>query len=79
MFRQALNALSEKGIDPPEVLHVGSRITQDLAPARRLGMRSALFAGDRASLQATAEQLKDANLRPDVLLTEPAQIAEVVG
>ena len=42
-------------------------------------MRTALFAGDRASLQATPEQLKDANLRPDVLLTEPGQIAEVVG
>ncbi len=79
LFRQALTALGEKGIDPPQVLHVGSRIAQDLAPARRLGMRTALFAGDRASLQATPEQLKDANLRPDVLLTEPNQIAEVVG
>ena len=79
LFRPVLNALNEKGIGPSEVLHVGSRITQDLAPARRLGMRTALFAGDRASLQATPEQLKDANLRPEVLLTEPAQIAEVVG
>ena len=61
------------------MLHVGSRITQDLAPAHRLGMRTALFAGDRASLQATPEQLKDPNLRPDVLLTEPAQVAAVVG
>ncbi len=79
LFRPALSALNEKGISPSEVLHVGSRIAQDLAPARRLGMRTALFAGDRASLQATPEQLKDANLRPDVLLTEPNQIAEVVG
>jgi FMN phosphatase YigB (HAD superfamily) len=79
LFRQALTALSEKGIGPSEVLHVGSRMTQDIVPARRLGMRTALFAGDRASLQATPEQLKDANIRPDALLTELAQIAEVVG
>ncbi len=79
LFRPALAALNEKGIGPSEVLLVGSRIAQDLAPARRLGMRTALFAGDRASLQATPDQLKDANLRPEVLLTEPSQIAEVVG
>ena len=39
---------------------------------------TALFAGDKASLQATAEQLKDAHSRPDVLLTELNQIMEVV-
>ena len=78
LFRQALTALNEKGIAPAEVLHVGSRVMLDLVPARRLGMRTALFAGDRASLQATPEQLKDPAGRPDVLLTELAQIAEVV-
>ncbi len=79
LFRQAMTVLNEKGIAPAEMLHVGSRITADLVPARRLGMHTALFAGDRAALQATPEQLKDPNARPDVLLTEPAQIAEVVG
>jgi hypothetical protein len=79
LFRQALSALAEKGIEPNEVLHVGARLAQDLVPARRLGMRTALFAGDKASLQATAEQLKEPSGRPDVLLTELSQIAEVVG
>jgi len=79
LFRQALTALQEQGISAAEVLHVGSRIQQDLVPARRLGMRTALFAGDKASLQATPDQLKEANSRPDVLLTELNQIASVVG
>jgi hypothetical protein len=79
LFREALKALAEKGIEPGEVLHVGSRVQQDLVPARRLGMRTALFAGDRASLQATPEQLKEPPGRPDVLLTELGQIASVVG
>jgi len=79
LFRQALDALSERGIGPEETLHVGSSVTRDVVPARRLGLRTALFAGDKASLQATPEQMKDPHSRPDVLLTEPEQIAEVVG
>jgi FMN phosphatase YigB (HAD superfamily) len=78
LFRQALAACARHGLSPAEVLHVGSRVTQDLIPARRLGMRTALFAGDRESLQATPEQLRDPLSRPDVLLTELDQIAEVV-
>jgi FMN phosphatase YigB (HAD superfamily) len=79
LFRQALGALAERGIAPGQVLHVGSRLQQDLVPARRLGLRTALFAGDRGSLQATPEQLNQPASRPDVLLTKLKQIADVVG
>ena len=79
LFRQALSVLAEQGIGPGEVLHVGSRIGQDLVPARRLGLRTGLFAGDKASLQATPEQLKESAGRPDVLLTDLGQIREIVG
>jgi FMN phosphatase YigB (HAD superfamily) len=79
LFRRALAALAGEGIVPAQVLHVGSRLQQDLVPARRLGMKTALFAGDRASLQATPEQLRESPTRPDVLLTELTQLAEVVG
>ncbi len=79
LFRQALKVLSERSIGPAEVLYVSCRVEKGTVPARRLGLRTALFAGDRESLQATAEQMKDALTRPDVLLTELSQIAEVVG
>ena len=79
LYRSALQALAASGIGPGEVLHVGSRVQQDVIPARRLGMRTALFAGDRGSLQATPEQLGERASRPSVLLTELSQIAEVVG
>ncbi len=79
LFKQSLQQLSARGITSDQVLHVGSRLTQDLIPAKRLGMKTALFAGDRASLQATPEQLKDAHTRPDVLMTELSQISEIVG
>jgi hypothetical protein len=42
-------------------------------------MRTALFAGDKESLQATTAQMKDSATRPDVLLTELTQITEIVA
>jgi FMN phosphatase YigB (HAD superfamily) len=78
LFRKVQSAIVELGIAPEQVLHIGSSITRDLLPARRLGFRTALFAGDKASLQATPEQLKDSAGRPDVLLTELSQLEEVI-
>jgi len=79
LFKHCLIPLQSMGIAPAQVLHVGSRIARDLVPAKKLGMRTALFAGDKESLQATPEQLKDNATRPDVLLTELSQIAEIVA
>jgi hypothetical protein len=78
LLRHSLTALAGRGITPDQVLHVGSRLQQDIIPARRVGMKTALFAGDRGSLVATPEQLKETLSRPDVLLTELTQIADVV-
>lgn len=79
LFDAAVAALAKRGVTAAETLHVGSSIARDIAPAKKAGMRTALFAGDKASLAATAEQLKDAASRPDVLLTELTQIAEVLA
>src|SRR5262249_52654177 len=79
LFRRALTALARHGITPDRVLHIGSRVALDLVPARRLGMKTGLFAGDKASLQARREQLREPAGRPDVLLTQLSQIADVVG
>ena len=79
LFRMALDDLQKAGLAPEEILHVGSRMNQDIIPAKRLGMKTALFAGDKVSVQATSDQIKDAATRPDVLLTELDQITEVVG
>ncbi len=79
LFRPMLEALAKRGLEPAQVLHVGSRVVQDVVPARRLGMKTALFAGDKASLLADPEQLKEPQARPDVLLTQLDQIADVVG
>jgi FMN phosphatase YigB (HAD superfamily) len=79
LFKPVLTTLAQRGLEPAHVLHIGSRILQDIAPAKKLGMRTALFAGDKESLQATADQMKDPNLRPDALLTELGQITDIVS
>jgi FMN phosphatase YigB (HAD superfamily) len=79
LWRHLVSALDARGIEPREALHVGSRIAQDIVPAKKLGMRTALFAGDKASLAATPPQLKDPASRPDVLVTELPQILDVVA
>ena len=68
-----------KGAFEEAIADVEQALTRDIVPAKKLGMRTALFAGDRNSLAATPEQLKDHATRPDVLLTELPQIIEVIG
>ena len=53
LFRAAAHAAAARGINPGEVLHVGSNLARDIAPAKRAGFMTALFAGDRNSLVAT--------------------------
>ena len=79
LFRHALQAAAQQGVSPAQVLHIGSRIVQDIAPARKLGLRTALFAGDKDSLQASAQQLKDPATRPDVLITDLSQVTELIA
>ena len=79
LFRQVLESLEEEGIQANQILHVGSQIERDLVVAKRLGMKTALFAGDKASLEATPEQLKDPKKRPDVMLTELTQVSHLLG
>ena len=74
-----MDALAARGVKPADVLHVGSSLDRDIAPAKKYGMRTGLFAGDKASLAADPDRLKDPATRPDVLLTELTQIADVVG
>lgn len=78
LFRILLSQLEAAGINPDQVLHIGSDVEKDIIPANRLGIRTGLFAGDKGSLRATPDQLKDSASRPDVLLTDLKQISRVI-
>lgn len=64
---------------PEQVLFVGSRLQEEIAPAKKVGFWTALFAGDKRSLQATAADLQDPNLRPDRILTNLGQIRQILS
>jgi FMN phosphatase YigB (HAD superfamily) len=78
LFKHFVQAAAAQGVGPAQILHVGSRIEQDIAPARKAGMRTALFAGDKESLSASADQLKDPATKPDALLTDLGQVVEML-
>ncbi len=75
LFRRVLSRVAERGLNPTNVLHVGCDVERDIAPAKRLRMRTALYAGDRAALRASRGQLEDKSMRPDLLLSELPQLA----
>lgn len=79
LFRHLLAQVGQRGYKPGQVLHIGASIPDDVIPARKLGLRTGLFAGDKESLAAKPEQLKDPASRPDVLLTELPQISDIIS
>jgi FMN phosphatase YigB (HAD superfamily) len=79
LYETALARFARLGIAAPHVLHVGCRLNDDLAAAKRAGMRTVLYAGDKLSLQASKEDLRDPEIRPDRLITELPQLLTILG
>jgi FMN phosphatase YigB (HAD superfamily) len=78
LFKPVLLYLAKSGIMPGECLHVAASLREELAVARGLGLRTALYAGDASSLRASAADVKDPALRPDRILTDLRQIRQIV-
>lgn len=79
LYQTLLQRSREMGIAPEEILYISSRLDQDLAVAKSLGIQTALYAGDKLSLRATKEEIANPKLRPDRLLTDLSQIGELLG
>jgi FMN phosphatase YigB (HAD superfamily) len=79
LYLHALQQFQQLGISPQEVLHVGNRLRDDLAEAKRHGMRTALYAGDADSLQASKDDIRNPDIRPDRLMTDLNQIGQILN
>jgi len=79
LYQSCLKQYERQGITAKEILYVGSRLREDLAVAKKMGMRTALFAGDRSSLEASAGDLRDSSTKPDRLLAKLEDIRSVLG
>jgi putative hydrolase of the HAD superfamily len=79
LYHNCLIRFQNAGVAPEEILHVGCRLGDDLAFAKALGMRTALYAADKIALRATREEIADPLYRPDRLLTDLGQLRDVLG
>jgi FMN phosphatase YigB (HAD superfamily) len=79
LFLRAVDRFVKVGIEPEQILHVSSHVRDDLAVAKSLGMRTALYAAEKLGLQAAAEDLKDPATKPDRLITELTQVRDIIG
>ena len=78
LYAQAILRFKEIGLEPNQILHVGTRIRDDLAVAKSYGFRTVLYAGDKTSLQATGADVKNPETKPDRLITELAQLRNIL-
>ncbi len=78
MFDGVLQTLrGNYDISPAEVLYVGNDMLNDMWTASGAGCRTVLFAGDRRSLRLREGDHRCRELRPDAVVVELAQVADV--
>lgn len=79
LYREMVLKLRSAGITPEETLHVGCDLGNDLQPARKHGFITCLYTGDHKALKAPPELVADKNARPMVMITDLAQIPEMLS
>ena len=78
ILETCIEQFEREGVTPGEIACVGTRVHEELAPAKKLGLRAVLFAGDKASMQATSADMKDPAARPDRIITELSQLRQLL-
>jgi putative hydrolase of the HAD superfamily len=76
-FLEKLNKV-DASINPEQVLYAGNDMLKDIWPASQLGMKTALFAGDKRSLKWRRTDARCKNLEPDIVFTEFEQLKDVI-
>jgi putative hydrolase of the HAD superfamily len=76
-FMDSLTRVFPKSL-PHEVLYIGNDMLKDVWPASELGMKTALFAGDKRSLKWRRDDERCRDLEPDVIITNFQQMEEIL-
>jgi len=79
LYQKLGERLGHKKILPASVLYVGNDLRNDIAPARREGFQTALFAGDQRSLRLREDDPLVQGIEPDFVVTELRQILPIVN
>lgn len=75
-YEQFVERIQQKNLDPTEVLYVGNDIHKDIQPAKKLGIRTALFVGDSRSIRHEEAELEELTFPPDLIIDDLSQIIE---
>ncbi len=78
LYENCIQRFRKAGIPPAEILLIGTDLENDLAIASELGMKTALYTGDKLSLNATQKTLNAPETRPDRLITDLLQIKSLL-
>lgn len=78
-YRLFIQAAEQEGLAPGQVLYVGNDIRKDIAPAKALGMKTALYTGDKRSIRHQTGELGQENFTPDVVVDDLPQLLQCLG
>jgi putative hydrolase of the HAD superfamily len=79
LFGLAAARLEEKGILPSSALYLGNDMLNDIYAAKNAGFKTGLFAGDNRSLRLRSEDPRCRDLKPDLVVTDLAQLIPHLG
>jgi len=78
MFEAAAKNLRNIDISAHSVLYIGNDMLNDIYPAKMVGFKTALFAGDARSLRLRKNHPRCQNLSADIVITDLLQILDFV-
>lgn len=77
-YKQFLEKAIRGGLAAGEILFVGNDLWKDIEPAARVGMKTALFIGDKRSIRHNGEDLEKTEYPPDVSIDRLGQLKQVL-
>jgi len=78
LFEMAAEKLMERKLPPATVLYLGNDMLNDIYPAKMVGFKTALFAGDKRSLRLRAADPRCRDLAPDLVVTDLGQLMQLI-
>jgi len=78
MFQVAAEQLKNMDIPAHSALYIGNDMLNDIYPAKNVGFKTGLFAGDARSLRLRKNDPKCKNLSADLVITDLVQILDYI-
>jgi putative hydrolase of the HAD superfamily len=77
-FELARLRLKNMGIPPDRVLYVGNDLHSDMTPARKVGFKCVLYAGDKESLMLRRDHSDCSGFKPDAIIKSLPQLLSII-